>query len=213
MNFTLGIVDDDEAILYTVRAMADSLGWPIRTTTAAEESLNWVRLGLVDILLIDYHMPMMSGLEVVRRARAFSARTVLLALTVEESPKVARELLLAGADDFVSKPIRLADFASRISLHAELLHYRQEVADGQKGLSESTARRVYDTFAERPVMTAQEAAAQCGLAYPTVHRYLEYLVRKGTLQRRQSEDGRSGRPHSLYERTGSTLSDDEERKR
>ena len=122
-NLALGIVDDDEGTLYTVKAMIETLGHKIYTTTDPEVALGWVKNKLIDILLVDYHMPVMSGLDVIRAARKLSEAVILLALTVEESPQVAHELLTVGADDFILKPLRLADFSARISLHAELFRY------------------------------------------------------------------------------------------
>ena len=202
----LGIIDDDANILYTVRAMAASIGCPIKTTSDPDECLGWVRDDAVDILLVDYHMPRMSGLEVVRRARQLSQKLIILVLTIEERSEVAKELLVAGADDFVTKPLRFADFSARISLHAELAKYRSEAnwGDRGKGLSEETSRRVLALF-EQPdtALTAAAVSESAKLAYPTAHRYLEHLVRKGLLQRRSvDEDGRSGRPRTSYSRTG-----------
>lgn len=202
MSITLGIIDDDENILYTVSAMSDALGLPIKTSASPQEALGWVRDGAVDILLVDYHMPSMSGLEVIRESRRMSRGVVLIALTIEESPKVASELRLAGADDFISKPVRLADFSARISLHAELIRYRR---DGRwqergKGLSESTARKVLQIFCAKGArFTTSEAANAAGLSYPATHRYLEHLVKKGQLSRAEEyEDGKSGRPKNIY---------------
>lgn len=202
MDFTMGIVDDDESILYTVSAMASSLGWPMLSTTDPRTALDWVREKRIDILLADYHMPLMSGLELIRAARQLSADVVLIALTIEENPRVAAELRLAGADDFVSKPVRLADFSARISLHAELVKYRAEGRwqDRGKGLSEATARRILNLFEKDGTkLTANAAAEAAGLSYPAAHRYLEHLVKKGQLQRTaEFEDGRSGRPRNIY---------------
>ena len=202
MNFALGIVDDDENILYTLKAMADSLGWAILITDDPGKAIGWVKDNSVDILLVDYHMPLMSGLDVVRACRQISQSVVLLALTVEENPDVASAMRLAGADDFVSKPVRFADFSSRISLHAELARYRADTnsSERNKGLSEETARRVHSLFTDgRMRLSAGEASELSGLASPTVHRYLEYLVKKGQLQRKSDfEDGKSGRPKNVY---------------
>lgn len=206
MSITLGIVDDDESILYTVKAMAETAGVPIRASLSSKEALEWVRGGEVDVLLVDYHMPIMSGLEVIRAARQMSKEIVLIALTVEESPAVAAELRLAGADDFISKPVRFADFSARIALHAELQKYRSGGAwqERSKGLSESTSRRVLALFDKKGVrLTTSEAANAAGLSYPATHRYLEYLVKKGSLCRvEESEDGRSGRPKNVYFKPG-----------
>lgn len=202
MSITLGIVDDDENILYTVSAMAASLGWPIRAVSDPCEALEMVRSREIDILLVDYHMPVMNGLEVIRAARQISQDITLIALTIEESQEAAARLRLAGADDFVLKPVRLADFSARISLHEELLKYRSEGRwqDRSKGISEDTARRVLSLFKDGHTrMSAGETADAAGLSYPATHRYLEHLVKKGILGRSSEyEDGKSGRPKNIY---------------
>ena len=206
MNLRLAALDDDGAILYTLEAMALALGWEMRITSHPDTALGWVRDGDLDILLVDYHMPLMSGLEVVRRARELSGSIVLLVLTVEESPEVAQELSLAEADDFVSKPVRLADFSSRIRLHGELVRYRRETRRDlpRKGVTEETSRRVLDLLrAEDAFVDVRAVAASLNLAYPTAHRYLEYLVERGSVQRTQEDpEGKPGRPRSLYRFVG-----------
>ncbi|QTX32697.1 response regulator [Aminithiophilus ramosus] len=207
MSLRLGALDDDLSILYTLEAMALSLSWEMKVTADPLTALDWVRSDEVDILLVDYHMPLMSGIEAIRRARELSSSVVLLALTVEESPEVARDLSLAGADDFVSKPLRLADFSSRIRLHGELVRYRRESRRDlpRKGIAEETSRRVLDLLrGEGLSLDVRAVAASLGLAYPTAHRYLEFLVEKGQVRRVQEDpEGKPGRPRSLYRFVGS----------
>lgn len=201
---SIGAIDDDKAILYTVKAMADSLGWMIKTTDDPWKALEWVRGSLTDLLLVDYHMPAMSGSELIRRARQISDSIVLIALTVEEDPQVARHLLISGADDFISKPVRLADFSARITLHAELAQYRKDMNWNSKGkgLSEETARKVLSAFEiSAGGLTSSQVADLTRLAYPTAHRYLEYLAKKGLLHKENEvNDARSGRPRIIYRR-------------
>ncbi len=103
-------------------------------------------------------------------------------LTVEERPEVARELLLNGADDFINKPVRLADFASRINLHRKLARTRRDLnwEQNRKGISVQTPRHVMDGLKKAGGGASTEAVAEiCGLACVTVHRYLEHLVERG----------------------------------
>lgn len=206
MDAILGFVDDDESTLYTVKAMADSLGWSILTTIQPKEALEWVINRRTDILLVDYHMPLMSGIDVIRSARQLSSEVILIALTVEENPTVAANLKIAGADDFITKPIRLADFSARILLHSELLKYRSDGhwQDRIKGLSEKTARRVLQLFSSKNIkLTVGDAAEAASLSYPAMHRYLEHLVKKGQLQRvTEYENVKSGRPRNIYFKSG-----------
>lgn len=201
MTITIGAIDDDTAILYMLEAMAGALGWPIKTSADPEYALEWVRMNQVDLLLVDYHMPKMSGMELIRRVRKISRSVAVIALTIEESRHVAKQLLLSGADDFISKPVRLADFSSRILLHAELMRYRNDMnwKERGKGLSENTARRVLSVFEEGlNGFTTMQIAGITQLAYPTAHRYLEYLANKGLISRRGEDVERSGRPCIVY---------------
>ena len=202
MTIFLGAVDDDTGILYTLEAMASLQGWEMKTTTRAGEALDWIRKDLVYMLLVDFHMPGMSGLEVIREARKISSETVLLVLTVEESPELAESLHMAGADDFITKPLRLADFTSRIALHAELGRYRREGRRDhpRKGLSEVIARKVLEIVSSGGNPTdVRTVAEKAGIAYPSAHRYLEFLVSKGSIAKKSlNVDGRPGRPRSIY---------------
>jgi len=202
MTLCIGALDDDRSVLYTLEAMAVSQGWKILTTTEPETCLGWVRADEVDLLLLDYHMPNANGLDVLVKVRSISVNIPVLMLTVEERLEVARELLLNGADDFINKPVRLADFASRINLHKKLARTRRDLnwEQSRKGISVETLRRVMDGLRSTGGPATTEVVAEsCGLAYVTVHRYLEHLVERGLAARQsQFQDGRPGRPRTLY---------------
>ena len=202
MPLYIGAIDDDKSILYTLEAMASTEGWRMLTTSEPEECLDWVRLDEVDILLVDYHMPVMNGLHVIRKARELSSKLVLIALTVEDGGELASKLTLAGADDFISKPIRLADFTARIRLHEKIFSHREQLnwEERKKGVSKDTMRKVLEKIKDfQAPADCDEIAAACGLAYVTAHRYLEYLSDRGLISRSAGvQDGRPGRPKTYY---------------
>ncbi|MDD2453494.1 response regulator [Aminivibrio sp.] len=202
MPLHIGAIDDDKSILYTLEAMASTEGWRMLTTSEPEECLDWVRLDEVDILLVDYHMPVMNGLHVIRKARELSSKMVLIALTVEDGGELASKLTLAGADDFISKPIRLADFTARIRLHEKIFSHREQLnwEERKKGVSKDTMRKVLEKIKDfQAPADCDEIAAACGLAYVTAHRYLEYLSDRGLISRSAGvQDGRPGRPKTYY---------------
>ncbi|MCX7828175.1 MAG: response regulator [Thermanaerothrix sp.] len=202
MTLKIGALDDDEAILFTLTAMAKTQGWDMETTTSMERFLGWVKDGAKDIYLLDYHLPRMSGLNVLRQAKALSPDAVIAMLTVEQNPKTARLLLGEGAEDFITKPIRLADFCARINLLRRLsLSLKAAWRQTRKGLSEDKLRRAVGILEEAgdKGITADEMGSRLGVAYVTAHRYLEYLVSRGIAEREESPgDGRPGRPRLVY---------------
>jgi len=202
MPLYIGAVDDDPDILYTLEAMSSTQGWKMVTSVDPETCLKWVVDGDIDILLVDFHMPKMNGLEVIRKARELSDEAVLVALTIEEDEKIASELLLAGADDFITKPLQLADFQARIRLHGKLVYQRKSLNwdERQKGISNDTLRVIMQFLKQQKEdVTWKDISKSCEISHATVHRYLEYLVNRGKVVKLNIyRDGKPGRPMSVY---------------
>lgn len=205
MTFRICALDDDESILYTLEAMAQTQAWGFRGTTSVDECLKWVGRGDVDLLLLDYHMPAANGLDVLRKVKTLSPSLTVLMLTIEQDPKTAESLLLAGAEDFINKPVRLADFLSRIRLHRKLREQSQATrGEVAKGIAPERLQKVVDFLKERDdPAEIGEVAERCGLAYTTAHRYMDHLVKRGmVVSSEASQDGKPGRPTRYYRYTG-----------
>ena len=201
MSLCICALDDDESILYTLEAMAVTQNWVFRGTTSVEECLGWIRDGVVELLLLDYHMPLQNGLDVLRKVQLISPLLPILMLTVELSPEVAEELLLAGAEDFINKPIRLADFLARIRLHRKLVDHRlRGELDARKGIGQETLQKIVGYLKKiNSSVEIDDVARQCGLSYTTAHRYLDYLAKRGLVSCSEVlQNGKPGRPTRTY---------------
>ncbi len=203
MSLIVGILDDDENILFTLRAMARTQLWKVLTSTRFEDARGWFSDGSIDLLLLDYHMPRLNGMEALKTLKKINADIPVLMLTIEQNPALANALLAEGADDFISKPIRLADFVSRIRLHEKLARHRIEAGGSEKGMSPETRRRIIEVLQDmKHAATIREVASATGLSYPTVHRYLDHLYRQKLLNRTENTEpgaeGKPGRPIVRY---------------
>lgn len=206
MPFTLCGLDDDESILCTLEAMAKTQGWLFLGSTRVEQCLAWVAQGDIEMFLLDYHMPGANGLDVVNQIKAIAPTLPVLILTVEQQPQIAEELLVAGADDFINKPIHLADFLSRINLHRKL-HFSKK--NPEKGISREKMRRILTYLRSNDVpVEITEVSVECGMSYATAHRYLDYLVRNGlVISDELPRAGKLGRPTHAYRFRGITSTD------
>lgn len=197
MAFCICALDDDESILFTLEAMTKTQGWKFRGTTVVEQCLEWARQRDTDILLLDYHMPSENGLDVLRKVKTLAPSLPVLILTIEQQPGIAEELLIAGADDFINKPVRLADFLSRINLHRRL-HPQKRKAE--KGIGQEKLQRLISFLKDqRKPAEIDEVAASCGMSYTTAHRYLDHLVKNGmAVSTEVGRQGKQGRPLRAY---------------
>src|SRR5262245_47847838 len=94
------IVDDDESI---VRVLRDALGLfqhdpacAVETAADGAEGLAAIERGQVDLILLDLHMPKMTGLELLTEIRRRGLRTPVLVLTGNEDNKSAASALKSG---------------------------------------------------------------------------------------------------------------------
>ena len=197
MSFCICALDDDESILYTLKAMAKTQDWEFKGTTNVEQCLDWVRQGSIDILLLDYHMPCENGLDVLNKIKILAPSLPVLILTIEQEPKIAEKLLVAGADDFINKPVRLADFLARIGVHRRL-HPKKKTTE--KGIGREKLQRVAAFLkAQTEPVEIEAVAAECGMSYTTTHRYLDHLVKNGlVITSETAKHGKLGRPTRSY---------------
>ncbi|NLJ33959.1 MAG: response regulator transcription factor [Firmicutes bacterium] len=190
-------VDDDNDILYTLGAIADLAGWKLHTATTGQEALLTYTTLSPDLIMVDYHMPGMDGVTLVRKIRALDGRVPIVILTVDDRHELAAQFRAAGASDFALKPIKAPDLISRIELNLELSAY-QKGDTGQKGISTETMALVRKCLATaKEALTINEIAEITGLAYPTVYRYLNHLDILNVVKS-FDDYGKVGRPKKRY---------------
>lgn len=76
--------------------------------TNGQDALLAVEAGAVDLVFIDLYMPVMNGLEFIRRVRGAGCHVPIVTITAETSPALVDELRQAGATIIVGKPIEVA---------------------------------------------------------------------------------------------------------
>lgn len=111
------LVADDEPGLRTMMAeVLTGQGYAIATAADGDETLRRIRQQKPDLLLLDLRMPGRSGLEVCRALRADPATADLpiIVVTGLETRPALEESIIAGADDFLAKPIDTLELSVRV---------------------------------------------------------------------------------------------------
>ena len=106
---SLLIVDDEPEILETTKWAFEMAGFEVRTAASAEEALPQARESRPDVLLIDYKLPQMNGLELLRKVRVWIPNAVAIMITglTHQSEDLEEESRELGAVGFLHKPLQL----------------------------------------------------------------------------------------------------------
>ena len=161
------VVDDEAAIREMIQFSLRRAGMDVRVASDARSALADISERKPDIILLDWMMPGISGLELTSRLRrepvTANVPIIMLTAKVAEDDKVTG--LQAGTDDYIIKPFSPRELAARI--HAVLR--RCSPADRSGHLK--AGRLVLDTHAM--LVTADGKEVHMG---PTEHRLLEFFM-------------------------------------
>ena len=163
------VVEDEEALATLLDYNLEKEGFRVERAADGEEGLLKVEEETPDLILLDWMLPKVSGVEVCRqlRARPETRRTPILMLTArgEEADKVRG--LDTGADDYVVKPFAMSELVARI--RALLRRTRPELVDERL----EYAGIVLDRASRR--VTRQGRNVHLG---PTEFRLLDFLMQR-----------------------------------
>lgn len=155
MNERILIIEDDEAIVKIIRRTLSYEGYQVETALDGEAGLDLAREHHPDLIILDWMLPGMDGLEVCHRLRA-TETTPILMLTAKDTLQDRVDGLDTGADDYMVKPFELDELLARIrALLRRTSQERSPVLTFDNLVMETTARKVYRGEKEIP-LTAKE---------------------------------------------------------
>ncbi len=108
------VVDDDPKLLKMVQRTLIYEGFKVITATDGKEALQRVQTETPDLIILDWMMPKVDGLEVVNRLRAAEDEIPVLMLTARDMIEDRVEGLDHGADDYLVKPFATQELLARI---------------------------------------------------------------------------------------------------
>lgn len=188
------IVEDEEALGLLLRYNLEAEGYDVEVVTRGDEADIRLKESVPDLLILDWMLPGLSGIELCRRLRTRpeTERLPIIMLTArgEESERIRG--LSTGADDYVVKPFSTPELMARV--RAMLRRARPElVAD---------VLRAGDLEIDRETHRIRRGGREIHLG-PTEYRLLEFLMRSPgrVYSREQLLDGVWGMDVYVDERT------------
>ncbi|RSM52925.1 DNA-binding response regulator [Amycolatopsis sp. WAC 01376] len=111
------VVEDDDAIGGVLESTLRLHGYEVSWQRDGRTELAAAAEGDIDFVLLDLGLPDLDGVEVCRRLRAELPGAVLVILTARQEEMDVVVGLEAGADDYLTKPIRLGELLARVRAH------------------------------------------------------------------------------------------------
>src|SRR5262249_34891991 len=99
------IVDDEPSVRLVFRTALESDGYSLQEAADGEAALRALRERPADLVLLDLKMPIMDGMEVLRRLRDANDETPVVIVTAHGDVPHAVQAMKLGAFDFVQKPV------------------------------------------------------------------------------------------------------------
>ena len=160
----IAIVDDTPLNLTLIQALVRKLTPPdteILSFTSPLEGLQWCGDHEPDLIIVDYMMPDLNGIEFIETVRKlYPADTVpILMVTAAHEKEVRYESLSAGANDFLTKPIDRHEFDPRVRTMLALRASHQRLRNWNDDLREAVIRKTADIVAREQETIARLARA------------------------------------------------------
>lgn len=213
------IVEDDPMITELNRRYTERDGrfTVAQTFNQPRRALDWLRHNAADLVILDFYMPQMNGLELLRAIRGAGVEADVIMITAANDAATVEALTRLGVVDYLVKPFAYDRFCRALdafcqrrsairggSLDQSALDHLMHTAPPApttlpKGMQPQTQERVLACMRAAPdrVYTCEEIAAASGLSVVTVRRYMGYLAQQGQVTGDMNY-GTGGRPCLVY---------------
>jgi two-component system, NtrC family, response regulator AtoC len=157
MSNSILIIEDDEVLADNIRVHLERNQWETHVVHSAEDGLKSLESLRPDIVLTDYMLPGKTGMDVIKGALDADPQLKIIMLTGEGSVQIAVDAIKAGACDYLSKPVALAELKLVLDKALGLSQMENTLSVLQRRQSRGSVNAI---IGESPAMMAMKAKAQ-----------------------------------------------------
>jgi two-component system response regulator HydG len=138
---TILVVDDDPESRTAMVKVLEGVGYKTMEADNGQQGLDVVLQESVDILVTDLRLPVMDGVELLKRTKAADQELEVILITGHGTVEVAVEAIKEGAYDFITKPVKKAQLLHAVEKASERQYLSRENKELRSQLSQTGTRR------------------------------------------------------------------------
>ena len=137
---TILVVEDDTESRAAMLKVLESAGYKTMEADNGQQALDLLLESNVDVIVTDLRLPVMDGVELLKRAKAADQEIEVIMITGHGTVEVAVEAIKEGAYDFITKPVKKAQLLHSVDKASEKQYLQRENKELRSQLSQNDAR-------------------------------------------------------------------------
>ncbi len=129
MSVRILIVEDERLIRWSLRQKFEGLGFHVTEVADGASALRALDAGVYDLIMLDYRLPDMTGLEILTRIRENDRDVVVIMMTAFSTIESAVDAMKLGAYDYITKPFDMDQLLRTVNKALETTKLRREVRE------------------------------------------------------------------------------------
>jgi response regulator RpfG family c-di-GMP phosphodiesterase len=144
-NLKVISVDDTYMNLIIIEEIASDIGVEVTSFDNPLEALEYLKSNRVDLMFVDYMMPQMDGIELIKQALLVQDELIPIMVTaVNDDNNLKLEALNNGAADFLTKPVDMAQLQAKIKNFGKIIQLKLQLQDFNGRLQEEVKKATAD---------------------------------------------------------------------
>lgn len=141
-------IDDTPMNLILIEEIAREIGLEVVSFEDPLEALGHLQKERVDLMFVDYMMPQMNGVELIQKAMMLQGELIVIMVSaVDDDHALRLEALRAGAADFLTKPVDIAQFEAKIQNFKKMIELKLQLQDFNSRLRLEVQKATQDLVA------------------------------------------------------------------
>lgn len=158
MTNSILVVEDDEMLADNIRLYLERNHWEVEVVHSAEAALQLLESTHPDVVLTDHMLPGKTGVQLIAGALLLNPQIKIVMMTGEGSVQVAVDAMKAGACDYLSKPVSLAELKLVLEKTLDLAHMENTLSVFQR--KQSRGMSMASIIGDSPAMLALKSKAK-----------------------------------------------------